>query len=83
MFISAKTFMELMERIIRAEKKAEAAEAKAAELEKKVERLDGRPVLNVKSEENEEKMDASRVVQELLYGIPDEKTGKVIYTDGR
>ena len=79
MWISAKTIMELLERIIR-------AEGKAAELELRVKKLEERPIVSEAVQKNkgvDEDVNASKVVEELLNGIPDEKIGRVRYTDGR
>ena len=79
MWISVKTMMELLERIIR-------AEGKAAELELRVKKLEERPIVSEAVQKNkgvDEDVNASRVVQELLHGVIDDKTGRVMYTDGR
>ena len=78
MWISVKTMMELLERIIKAENTA-------AELEKRVALLEKRPIVSgdVGKSKDDEDVNASRVVQELLHGVIDDKTGRVMYTDGR
>ena len=79
MWISVKTMMELLERIIR-------AEGKAAELELRVKKLEERPIVSEAVQKNknvDEDVNASKVVEELLYGVKDDQTGRVKYTDGR
>ena len=79
MWISTKTIMELLERIIR-------AEGKAAELELRVKKLEERPIVSEAVQKNKnvnEDVNASKVVEELLYGVKDDQTGRVKYTDGR
>lgn len=78
MWISVKTMMELLERIIKAENTA-------AELEKRVALLEKRPIVSVDvgKGKDDEDVNASKVVEELLYGVKDDQTGRVKYTDGR
>lgn len=101
MWVSNRIFMELIERIVKAEQKVAAAEQKAAALEERVKGLEEKPfvsnVLDVSTRQRPgevivepfldknktENADASKLLDELLNGVPDETLGRVKYTNGR
>ena len=79
MWINAKVFMELVERMT-------LLEQKCADLERRVGTVEKRPIhLKVDEAEEEPRQDevAKRMYHELMHGIVDEKMGRVKFTDGR
>ena len=76
MWVDAKTFMLVVEKITRLETETER-------LKEEVETLKKRPIVIETREENEDTpIDSKRILDELLNGTPDE-AGRVVYTDGR
>lgn len=73
MWVSDKVFMQLVERVAIAERKAEEA---LQEAKKKAE-----PSVVVKPKGGNED-EESLMLKELMHGVTDEKAGRVIYTDG-
>lgn len=81
MFVSSKTFMELVERQVRME--AEMG-LRIKQLEERVETLEKRPIMAESSKGAQDSSDTiEKLYHEMMDGVKDEKAGRVIYTDGR
>ena len=82
MWISAGDFMKLMDRLNRNEEEIRRVRADLEEVKKRpvvVSQETTAPAAGTSTgEEN-----ASKLLDELINGVPDETTGKVIWTDGR
>lgn len=81
MWVNAKVFMELVQRIERmdAEHKMEVKR-----LNERIETLEKRPIiLEGKSDADKSSDDMMKLYRELTDGVKDERAGRVIYTDGR
>ena len=108
MWISGRTAMELIERLVHAENRAAVAMERAEEAEKQAREAKARCIalqadvdeLREKNsmkiginknpmgafweeEKTGEKTSGTKMLEELLNGVPDEKTGRVKLTDGR
>ena len=77
MWVSEKTFMQLIERVTKAEMKAEAA------LQALNVMRNGSVSVSADEKSGEKDVNANKLLDELLNGVPDEKLGRVKYTDGR
>lgn len=80
MIVSSKTFMELVERITRMEME-HALHVKR--LEERIEVLERRPIVAPSEGSKASALSAERLYEEMMYGVKDETTGRVVYTDGR
>lgn len=80
MFVSSKTFMELVEKMTRIEMEYKA---EIKRLEERVDVLEKRPVVlaDDSAEKSSDKME--RLFEEMTMGVKDINTGRVVYTDGR
>lgn len=80
MWISAKAFMELIDRI-------NHNEQRVRELEHKIEAINSCPIVLEKKSDTgantENEYNASELINELMNGVPNAETGKVVWTDGR
>lgn len=76
MFVSSKTFMELVERMTKMQMEIET-------LKERVKTLENRPIIVDKTDDkNREEFDMNRIFDEVVNGVPDRVTGKVRLTDG-
>lgn len=80
MFVSSKTFMELVEKMTRMEM---AYQAETKRLEDRIKVLENRPIVlaDDSAEKSSDKME--RLFEEMTMGVKDINTGRVTYTDGR
>lgn len=81
MFVSSKTFMELVERMTRMELE-HAAHVKR--LEERVEALENRPIILTDDlPKNPKDEETFKLFEEMTMGVKNPNTGRVTYTDGR
>ena len=80
MFVSSKTFMELVERMTRMEME-HAIQVKR--LEERIEVLEKRPIVIADDSAKESTDKMERLFEEMTMGVKDINTGRVTYTDGR
>lgn len=80
MFVSSKTFMELVEKMTRMELEHKAD---VERLERRIKTLEDRPIVlaDDSGEKSTDKME--RLFEEMTMGVKDINTGRVVYTDGR
>ena len=81
MFVSSKTFMELVEKMTRMEFEHQA---EVRRLQDRIEVLEKRPIVladNGSASKSSDKME--RLFEEMTMGVKDINTGRVTYTDGR
>ena len=77
MFVSSKTFMELVERMT-------VMELRLKRAEERIKTLENRPIIvDAKEEPNGRKSyDMNEIYDDLMNGVKDEKLGRVRLTDG-
>lgn len=80
MFVSSKTFMELVERMTRMELEYQA---EIKRLEDRIKVLEDRPIVIADDSAKKSTDKMERLFEEMTMGVKDINTGKVTYTDGR
>ena len=80
MFVSSKTFMELVERMTRMEME-HAIQVKR--LEERIEVLEKRPIILADEQEPKRPESTFKLFEEMTSGVKNPNTGRVEYTDGR
>ena len=81
MFVSSKTFMELVERMTRMELEHKAD---VERLERRIKTLEDRPiVLADDTPKNPKDEETFKLFEEMTRGVKNPSTGRVEYTDGR
>lgn len=80
MFVSSKTFMELVERMTRMELE-HAAHVKR--LEDRIKVLEDRPIVLADDSAKKSTDKMERLFEEMTMGVKNPNTGRVEYTDGR
>lgn len=80
MFVSSKTFMELVQKMTRMELEYQA---KIKCLEERIEVLEKRPIVLADDSAKKSTDKMERLFEEMTMGVKDINTGKVTYTDGR
>ena len=80
MFVSSKTFMELVEKMTRMEM---AYQAEIKGLERRIEVLEKRPIVLADDSPKKSTDTMERLFDEMTRGVKDINTGRVTYTDGR
>lgn len=80
MFVSSKTFMELVEKMTRMEM---THQAEVKRLEDRIEVLEKRPIVLADDSAKKSTDTMERLFEEMTMGVKDINTGRVTYTDGR
>ena len=80
MFVSSKTFMELVQKMTLMEFEYRA---KIKCLEERIEVLEKRPIVLADDSAKQSTDKMERLFEEMTMGVKDINTGKVTYTDGR
>ena len=80
MFVSSKTFMELVERITRMELEYKA---EIKRLEDSIKLLENRPIVLANDSAKDSPDTMERLFEEMTMGVKNPNTGRVEYTDGR
>ena len=80
MYVTSKTFMELVERMTRMEME-HAIQVKR--LEERIEVLEKRPIVLADDSPKKSTDTMERLFDEMTRGVKDINTGRVTYTDGR
>ena len=80
MFVSSKTFMELVEKMTRMEL---GHKADVERLERRIKTLEDRPIVLADDSGKKSTDKMERLFEEMTMGVKDINTGRVVYTDGR
>ena len=80
MFVSSKTFMELVERMTRMEMEHKA---EVKRLQERIEVLEKRPIVLANDSAKDSTDTMERLFEEMTMGVKNPNTGRVEYTDGR
>lgn len=80
MFVSSKTFMELVEKMTRMET---TYQAEIKRLEDRIKVLENRPIVLADDSGKKSTDKMERLFEEMTMGVKDINTGRVVYTDGR
>ena len=80
MFVSSKTFMELVEKMTRMET---TYQAEIKRLEDRINVLENRPIVLADDSAKGSTDEMERLFEEMTMGVKDINTGRVTYTDGR